>query len=322
MPFFSNKKKKDSNPEPSRRKNTVTLKCPDCGFEQTESNMAVSTYCRGCSVHYKIKDGKAEPNKAAPSNPFASLKDTGQAPKLRPINDGSNRDDSNSDAAPPQKAATSKNTDEVKKTPTPPFTKPKPKPKSASASLIQKAAASAGLFQQQEKEREVHCFECERVHSTSSEASSTLCPGCGAYIALKNYEIHSNWNRRIQTRGDVIIHKKASVTGITIHCHHLTTLGDFTGGVDCSGDFTIRSHGKIMGRVRCKRLVIEKKAQVEFANTVHCEDAIIDGNVTGHFECSGKLALQKKATLTGDIKVATMAVEEGARHHGSISIGQ
>ena len=77
-----------------------------------------------------------------------------------------------------------------------------------------------------------------------------------------------------------------------------------------------------MGRVRCKRLIIEKKAQVEFANTVHCEDAIIDGNVTGNFRCTGKLALQKKATLTGDIQVATMAVEEGARHSGRISIGQ
>lgn len=319
MAFFSNKKKNNSAGSPSERKNTVTLECPDCGFGQVESQLAVSTYCRGCGVHYKIIDGKAEPNKVSPNNPFASLRDSGQSPKLRPRDDG---------AEPKQETAKAKETStNAAKAPNEKpgnsssnflFTKPKP----PTTGLIKKAAASAGLFHGKEKDREVSCFECDKVHKASVEASSTLCPACGAYIALKDYEIHSNWNRRIQTRGNVIVHKKASVTGITIHCHHLTTHGDFTGGVDCSGDFTIRSHGKIMGRVRCKRLIIEKKAQVEFANAVHCQDAIIDGSVTGHFECSGKLQLKKKATLTGDIKVATMAIEEGARHHGRMSIGQ
>jgi cytoskeletal protein CcmA (bactofilin family) len=77
-----------------------------------------------------------------------------------------------------------------------------------------------------------------------------------------------------------------------------------------------------MGKVHCKRLIIQKRAHVEFSNPVQCEDAIIDGEVTGNFSCSGKLHLKKKATLIGDIKVATMAVDEGARHHGQISIGQ
>ncbi|MBT8044078.1 MAG: polymer-forming cytoskeletal protein, partial [Verrucomicrobiae bacterium] len=72
----------------------------------------------------------------------------------------------------------------------------------------------------------------------------------------------------------------------------------------------------------CKRLIIEKRAKVEFSNPVECEDAIIDGEVVGHFTCKGKLHLKKKATLTGDIKVATMAIDEGARHHGRMSIGQ
>ncbi|MBK1854297.1 polymer-forming cytoskeletal protein [Verrucomicrobiaceae bacterium 5K15] len=321
MAFFSKKKKNDTPKEPAARKNTVDLSCPDCGFKQTESNMAVSTYCRGCGVHYKIVDGKAEPNKIAPSNPFATLKSDGQAPRLRPRQDDDQADKASKDQPAAEKKEDEKPKAETPKSkPTSPF--PFAKPKADVASFVQKAAASTGLFHGKDQPRKVRCFECEREHEAPAEASSTLCPGCGAYIALKDYDIHSNWNRRIQTRGNVVIHKKASVTGITIHCHHLTTHGDFTGGVDCSGDFTIRSHGKIMGRVRCKRLIIEKRAQVEFANAVHCEDAIIDGNVTGHFECSGKLILRKKATLTGDIKVATMAVEEGARHNGRMSIGQ
>ena len=315
MSFFSTKKKTTPAGGAKGSKHTITLQCPDCGHEQTESKMAVSTYCRSCSVPYKIINGKAAPNKATPSNPLTPLKNTAQTPKLRaPEHTADNyQKDSSNDPNEGQE-------------PTP------PQPRSLVTSLIkkvasgiyfiQKAAASTGLYKLKEKERAVRCFECERIHSTCPEASSTLCPGCGAYIALKSYDIRTNWNRRIQTRGDVVIHKKASVTGITIHCHHLTLLGKFTGGADCSGDFIIRSHGKIMGEVRCKRLIIQKKAQVEFANTVHCEDAIIDGNVIGHFECSGKFSLQKKATLTGDIKVATMAIQEGARHNGRVSIGQ
>ncbi len=320
MLFFSSKNKKDSSDGPPERKNIVTLTCPECGFEQTESNLAVSTYCRGCNAHYKIIDGKAQPNKKIPVTHFPSTTDKDPSPKLRPSHD----DLQPSSNAPPQEQketsakTNQKKEQEIRST----FNKPTQEPKAEPSSLIQKAAASTGLFHTQSKQREVACFECDKVHTASSEASSTLCPACGTYIALKDYTIHSNWNRRIKTRGDVIIHKKASVTGITIDCNHLTTHGDFTGGANCSGDFTIRSHGKIMGKVRCRRLIIEKKAQVEFANTVHCEDAIIDGNVTGNFDCTGKLALQKKATLTGNIKVATMVIEEGARHNGRMSIGQ
>ncbi|BDS06138.1 hypothetical protein NT6N_11780 [Oceaniferula spumae] len=318
MAFFS-KKKDDSSKESNTNKNIIRLTCPDCAFEQNESRMAVSTYCRGCGTHYKIVEGKALPNKVAPSNPFANLKSDGQAPKLRPRSDEDQ--EQKEEVKDKKEPHQNDESDKAAKT-SPPFPFAKPKPKPAPTGLLQKAAASAGFIHTKEKPRDVSCFECAKVHQAPAEASSTLCPACGAYIALKDYEIHSNWNRRIQTRGNVVIHKKAAVTGITIHCHHLTTHGDFTGGVDCSGDFTIRSHGKIMGRVRCKRLIIEKRAEVEFANPVHCEDAIIDGIATGHFECSGKLVLKKKATLTGDIKVATMSVEEGARHNGRMSIGQ
>lgn len=317
MAFFSKKKKNNPSDPTPERKNTVALKCPDCGFEQPESRMAVSTYCRGCGNHYKISGGKPVPNKTATGNPFASLKNSGQTPRLRPR--GGTPETGSEDTSSPADTAAAGRKPGAAPAP-PPSGRPASKP--PAAGFFKKAAANAGLGHGKEKNREVSCFECGKVHQAPAVASSTLCPACGAYIALKDYEILSNWNRRIQTRGNVVIHKKATVTGITIHCHHLTSHGNFTGGVDCSGDFTIRSHGKIMGRVRCKRLIIEKRAKVEFANTVHCQDAIIDGCVTGHFECSGKLLLKKKATLAGDIKVATMAVEEGARHTGRMSIGQ
>lgn len=297
MPLFFRKDRLTGDGSPSKSsKNRITTTCPECGADQSESSFAVSTYCRTCGSHYKISEGKAVPKPNSSSALLTAAKNRLPEPNVQ---------------ATPTTRETGQSTARTSKHTPPSATEPDSPPKS-----------SRKLFQNKASQREVSCFECNKTHFVLKEASSTLCPGCGAYIGLKNFDIRENWNRRIQTRGDVTIHKKAVVTGITIRCHHLTVLGTLTGGVDCSGDFVIQNHGKIMGKVRCKRLIIEQKAQVEFANPVECEDATIDGQVTGNFTCTGKLHLKKKATLHGDIRVGTMAVDEGARHQGNISIGQ
>ncbi len=319
MPLFFKKKKPNQDESPPKKRDTVTLTCPECQHRQDEPRMAISTYCRGCGSHYKVSDGKAVPTVKNPSNPFARINGDGIKPRLRPA---SPKDTKQSSGKAPH-AGTPGAVPAPARTSATATTSPEPGRHAASPAsvIVRKAAASTGLLQTQAPLRAVRCFECDKIHQAPAEASSTLCPACGSYIGLKNYEIRDNWNQRIQTRGNVTIHKKATVTGITVRCHHMLVHGALTGSVDCSGDFTLRSHGKIMGKVHCKRLIIEKRAKVDFANPVECEDAIIDGTVSGHFTCHGKLHLKKKATLTGDIKVATMAVDEGASHHGRITIG-
>lgn len=172
------------------------------------------------------------------------------------------------------------------------------------------------------KSKDVSCFNCDRVHQAPAGASSTNCPECGTYITLKDYDIRGESNQRIKTRGNVTIHKKASVTGTTIICHNLTVIGKFTGGANCSGDLTLNSHSKVMNEVKCKRLIIAKKANIEFISHVYAEEIIIDGTATGSFTCSGNLQLKKKAVITGDTTVRTMSMEEGAKHNGRMSIGQ
>jgi len=140
-------------------------------------------------------------------------------------------------------------------------------------------------------------------------------------ISLANHDIKGPWSSRIQTRGDVFIHKKGIVTGATIQCHDMIVEGDFTGSVECSGDLTLRRHGKIMGKVLCDRLLVEKRAKVDFLNPVETNECRIDGLVTGNITCRGRLALEKKATLTGNIKVGTLTIADGARHSGQIEMG-
>ncbi|MGJ8695090.1 MAG: polymer-forming cytoskeletal protein [Verrucomicrobiaceae bacterium] len=267
-----------------------------------EPPLAVSTYCRECSAHFKIENGKAvSHNKKEVYNPFAN--------RPTPVQKNSEvveetKKDSTSDSAPPQAAAP------------PSFFKPKKK------AITADDTRTSGLFGRTKRQpRKIRCFDCKAEHTISPNSTSALCPKCGSYISLKDYEIRERWNRRIQTRGDVFIHKKGVVAGTTIQCHHLTVEGDFTGGVECSGDLVIRRNGKIMGKVVCRRLIVEKRATLEFLNSVETEECSLDGVVTGNIACSGLLRLEKKALLNGNVRVGRLAIEEGARHHGQIQMG-
>ncbi len=173
----------------------------------------------------------------------------------------------------------------------------------------------------QPEQRRATCFECGDSHLANARSNSTQCRKCGRLISMEDLHIREPWSSRVQTRGDVFIHKKGIVLGASIQCHNLFVEGDFTGSAECSGDLTLRRHGKIIGKVVCDRLMVEKRAKVEFLNTVQMNECKIDGIVTGNLACRGLLALEKKATLTGNIKVGTLTVADGAKHTGQIRMG-
>jgi cytoskeletal protein CcmA (bactofilin family) len=176
------------------------------------------------------------------------------------------------------------------------------------------------LFNPIRPPREITCFNCSYSYSTAGEAQSSQCPKCSGYISLLDYEINEVWNRRIQTCGNVIIHKSGVVSGVTLRCHDLIVLGEITGSVECSGDLIIRSHGKIIGEVHCKNLRIEKGARVEFLHPVTATSAFIDGHVRGQITCTGPVTLEKRAHLQGLVRTSSLIVKAGATHTGTIEM--
>ena len=171
-------------------------------------------------------------------------------------------------------------------------------------------------------ERLATCFECGDAHLANALANSTQCRKCGRLISMKDQHIKESWSSRIQTRGDVYIHKKGIALSPTIQCHNLIVEGDFTGNAECSGDLTLRRHGKIAGTVVCDRLLVEKRAKIGFLHTVATNECKIDGLVTGDIDCRGRLALEKRSTLTGNVRVGTLTVADGAKHTGQIQMGR
>jgi cytoskeletal protein CcmA (bactofilin family) len=322
------------------------IACPLCDHRQLESPLAVSSYCKGCGAYLTFKEGKIKARPKTVENPFENRPpqpkvDIDYSPReipLRPIitpsptppNEPMATDTEEEEEEPPQ--LTSKDKPVTAPVHVLPPSAPKPiestpfeKPVLEPEKRKQEPSKSSpdGKFPSKPlNTRKAMCFECGDAHDANALSNSTQCRKCGRMISLANHEIRSSWSSRIQTRGDVFIHKKGIVTGSTIQCHHMIVEGEFTGNVECSGDLTLRRHGKIMGKIICDRLLVEKRAKVDFLNPVETNECRIDGLVTGSIACRGRLSLEKKATLTGNIKVGTLTVADGAKHTGQIQMGR
>lgn len=176
------------------------------------------------------------------------------------------------------------------------------------------------IFHRKRPQRSVDCYHCHRLFEVVPDAQSSQCPKCGGYISLRDYEIDQAWRRRIETRGDVMILKEGSITGVKVLCHDLTVLGMLAAPVDCSGVLRIRSHGKIVGNVSCGELRVERGAKVEFQGEVLARKAYIDGQVKAQLTCTGTIILEKKAHLQGLARAGGLVVKAGAKHSGLMEI--
>lgn len=176
------------------------------------------------------------------------------------------------------------------------------------------------LFQKDPVKRKVACYHCIRSFEVVEGAQSTQCPKCGGYVSLRDYEIDHAWRRRIQTRGNVTILKGASIVGVNVTCNDLLVLGTLSASVECSGKLVIKSHGKILGNVRCAELRVERGAQVEFQGDVQTQSVYIDGQVKAQITCSGTITLEKKSHLQGVARAAGLIVKAGAKHSGAMEV--
>ncbi len=266
--------------EPQRHR--IEVACPECGNSQFEPALVISTQCRSCRANFEVRDGKG----VVRTHPVTRL--------AKPRKD--------TDPEPAEVAPKPKPTLRSDPAPTPP------------RSLLRR------LLHPAKPPREVICFNCSHVFKAIAEAQSSQCPKCSGYVSLLDYQIADHWNRRIETRGNVVIQKTGSVSGTTVRCHDLTVLGGLSGSVECSGDLVIRSHGKIVGNVRCRSLRVEKGAHVEFLNPVTATTASIDGEVRGQISCTGEVVLQKRALLHGLVRTSSLIVKPGAKHTGTIEL--
>ncbi len=246
--------------------------------------MVVSTQCHGCRANFQVQDGKAVIRQSPNIRLAQPQLDSDPIPE-----------------PPPQK-------------PSPPSLSPPPAPVPRHPLLR--------FFLRPKPPREILCFDCGHNYTAAAEAQSSQCPRCCCYVSLLDYKIGVAWNRRIQTRGNVTILKSGSVSGAGIQCHNLTVLGELGSSVECSGDIVIRGHGKVIGKVTCRQLRIERGARVEFLHPITATSAYIDGKARGQITCIGTITLEKRAHLQGFVRASAIIVKPGAKHTGTFEILQ
>lgn len=99
----------------------------------------------------------------------------------------------------------------------------------------------------------------------------------------------------------------SAVTILTPGCH-------FNGKFFCRGSSRIA--GRIEGQIVSEGLlIIEECAEIQA--DIKAEDVIVQGNVSGTLESTGKVELASTCTFNGDITCPSLVIHEGAQFNGT-----
>ena len=173
-----------------------------------------------------------------------------------------------------------------------------------------------------EKIRDICCFSCGHRQQVSSAAQSSICPQCSSYVDLRDFKIAGPFGRSIQTQGEVVLSSKADVTSAKIACGAAIIEGRLRGVLVCTGEARVKLQGQFSGTIEANRLVIDKKANVEFVREVKAQSVEIHGKISARITCEGCVTIASGGALEGVIYAKAINVEKGGIFSGELFIGQ
>ena len=90
---------------------------------------------------------------------------------------------------------------------------------------------------------------------------------------------------------------------------------------DSETDGSLRIEGTICGSVRAgKSVVVGRDGLVD--GSIYTQDAVISGRVSGGIHAVSRLELLATSEVSGEIEALRMQVEEGAKVHGQVTVGE
>lgn len=171
-------------------------------------------------------------------------------------------------------------------------------------------------------ERTTTCFDCGMTLQVADNATSATCCRCSAFISLENLEIRDHCRDSIKIRGDLTIHRKASVSAMEIACETLRVYGKITGKIDCHGDAFFRSSGKVVGSVSCRHLFVHRTSDLIFIPGIRAETAEIHGRIAGDLICEGTIRISKTGVVMGDCIAPAVHLDSGGVLSGQMRIAK
>lgn len=170
--------------------------------------------------------------------------------------------------------------------------------------------------------RDVACFACSHKQTVTSAAQSTLCPQCGSYIDLRDFNIAGPFGRSIQTQGEVHILPKGDCSAAKVACNSALLEGKLRGTLFATHEVRVKSREKIFGAIESKKLVVEKKCDCEFVRPIKVQTAEISGRISARLFCDGPVKILKGGVLEGSLYARSIVVEKGGTFSGELRIGQ
>jgi cytoskeletal protein CcmA (bactofilin family)/predicted RNA-binding Zn-ribbon protein involved in translation (DUF1610 family) len=193
-----------------------------------------------------------------------------------------------------------------------------PAPTHKEPSLIERVEGLLGV----QRTFIARCFECSGRREVGRNATSTICPLCGAYIDLQDYKIVGSYSRSIRTRGSLLITSKGDLNSNRVICESAEIQGHMRGSLICATVLRIRLKGKLSGSVESKQVIIDKKAEVEFVRPIRGELIEIEGTVSARILASGKVIVKKGGFLRGSVNSRSFLVDRGGQFSGEVTIGK
>lgn len=166
------------------------------------------------------------------------------------------------------------------------------------------------------------CFECNGRREVGRNATSTICPLCGAYIDLQDYKIVGSYSRSIRTRGSLVITPKGDLNSNRAICETAEIQGHMRGSLICATVLRIRLKGKLSGSLESKHVIIDRKSEVELMRPLRGELIEVEGTMSGRILSSGKVVVKKGGVLRGTVNAKSFLVDRGGEFSGELTIGQ
>lgn len=288
-------------------KGRIEIQCPQCGNLQLEPELAQSTNCRKCGGYIRLgkgleSSGSREMGLPAPARVEVRCPQCDNL-QLEPA------------AAKSTNCRKCGSHIQLEKGRRPGESKDLQHP---APSVFQKIESLFGV----QRTVVARCFECAGEREVPKNATSTLCPKCGAYIDLQDYRVSGVYNRSIRTGGRLIVTDKCDLITNQVFCGSAEIAGSVRGQLTCSGEVRIRFKGKLSGSIEAKTVHIEKKCDAELLHPIRAELVEIDGTISGRIISTRKVIIRKSGRLTGSVSARGFTVEKGGYFMGDVSIGK
>lgn len=171
-----------------------------------------------------------------------------------------------------------------------------------------------------EANRKINCFDCDTAQVVSTSAKSSLCPGCGAYIDLRDFKITASFSRAIQTQGCVIVTSRGELTSNKIICGSAQVRGKVLGNLTCTGKLEVKIKGRLAGSLEAQQLVIAKGSELECVRPLKAKKAEIHGKISCRV-IADAVSVSKTGNLEGTVYAKAITVEKGGKFYGELIIG-